>query len=99
MWGPNRGVNQKSLMKSDIKWMGGSNPAATDGAFSLYAHDLKAYSQDSKRSLADRILRKRTNVRHGIKTHWNNIMGRTTLPNSTVSLLLVALLASHAIYA
>jgi DNA-binding CsgD family transcriptional regulator len=54
----------------------------------IYAHDLKAYAADSKRSLADRILRKRHITRSSIKTHWNNIMGRTTLPNSTAALKL-----------
>jgi hypothetical protein len=65
----------------------------------IYARDLKAYAADSRRALADRILRKRTKVRTSIKTHWNNIMGRSTLSNSSVSLLLAALLASHCIYA
>jgi hypothetical protein len=66
----------------------------------IYAHDLKAYAADSKRSLADRITRRRTATRSSIKTHWNNIMGRTTLPNSAVSMaFLAALLASHSLYA
>jgi len=69
---------------------------ATDTA-PIYARDLKAYAADSKRSLADRILRKRHLTRTSIKYCWNRIMGRTTLPNSTVSLLLVAALplAAH----
>lgn len=61
-----------------------ASPIAHDGAFSIYAHDLKAYAADSKRSLADRILRKRHLTRTGIKYYWNRIIGRTTLPNSTV---------------
>ena len=66
----------------------------------IYAHDLKAYAADSKRSLAARILRKRHLTRTSIKYYWNRIMGRTTLPNSSVSLLLAGtLIASHCIYA
>ena len=66
----------------------------------IYARDIKAYAADSKRTLADRITRRRTATRSSIKTHWNNIMGRSTLQNSSVSLLLAAtLISSHYMYA
>jgi hypothetical protein len=41
------------------KWTGGANPTATDGAFDIYAGDLKAYSQDSQRAASDYVIRRR----------------------------------------
>jgi hypothetical protein len=46
-------------MKSKIKWLGGSNPAATDGAFNIHDGDIVAYKRDSQRAMADFTIRRR----------------------------------------
>ena len=50
---------------------------------------LKGFAADSKRSLAARkSFRSRLHCA-SIRFSWNSIFGRTTLPNSSVSLLLI----------
>jgi hypothetical protein len=63
----------------------------------IYQKDLKAYASDSHRALASRG-KPRRNL---IKGYLHQIFGRLTLPNSSVSVALVAatLLASHCVYA
>ena len=57
--------------------------------FYIGSRDLKNYKQDSVRSLAaQKSFRSRLH-KANIKLSWNNIFGRTTLPNSSVSLLLI----------
>jgi hypothetical protein len=63
----------------------------------IYVRDLKAYRRDSKRFRKNKGQTRRNLIRGYVAS----ILNRMTLPNSSVSVLLVAgtLFASHCVYA